>query len=226
VLARPLSSLVTGGFINDTAERNILKFAAANGAARVIAGQGALLFTPAASHLIRIRGTDGGSILSASHNPDAVDEDFGIQFNMPNGGPAPKSITQAMYDLTTKIDHYLKSDAHDVGLGSIGAYFDAGTTPLYLSARYYDPQLGMCLQPDWWAVTEPGVGTNKFSFKDPVILGNPIGFASVKDETAKIKGDKNGLKNSLSKAEAPAGKALKLCCERALCWGNASKTAA
>ena len=109
-----------GRFFNDTAVQIILKIAAANGAARVIVGQGAVLSTPAASHLIRKLGTDGGFILSASHNPGGEDEDFGIKFNMPNGGPAPEAITQAMYDLTTTIDHYLMSDAADVDLGRIG----------------------------------------------------------------------------------------------------------
>jgi phosphoglucomutase len=109
-----------GRFFNDSAVQIILKMAAANGAARVIVGQGAVLSTPSASHLIRKLGTDGGFILSASHNPGGEDEDFGIKFNMANGGPAPEAITQAMYDLTTRLDHYLISDAADVDLGRIG----------------------------------------------------------------------------------------------------------
>lgn len=109
-----------GRFFNDTAVQIILKMAAANGAAQVIVGQGAVLSTPAASHLIRKLGTDGGFILSASHNPGGVDEDFGIKFNMPNGGPAPETVTQAMYELTTTIDHYLISDGPDVDLNRIG----------------------------------------------------------------------------------------------------------
>ena len=86
-------TLVLGGdgrFFNDRAAQVILRMAAAGGAARVIVGQNALLSTPAASHLIRKRATDGGIILSASHNPGGPDADFGIKFNTPNGGPCAR----------------------------------------------------------------------------------------------------------------------------------------
>ncbi|HEX9859114.1 MAG TPA: alpha-D-glucose phosphate-specific phosphoglucomutase [Paracoccaceae bacterium] len=109
-----------GRYFNDTAAQIILKMAAANGAARVIVGQGAVLSTPAASHLIRLNGTDGGIIMSASHNPGGPEEDFGVKFNMPNGGPAPESVTEAMYAITQGISRYLISDAADVDLAVIG----------------------------------------------------------------------------------------------------------
>ena len=86
-----------GRYFNDRAAQVILRMAAANGAARVIVGQGAILSTPAASHLIRLNKTDGGIIMSASHNPGGPNEDFGVKFNMPNGGPAPEGVTEAMY---------------------------------------------------------------------------------------------------------------------------------
>lgn len=116
-------TLVVGGdgrFYNDRAVQIILKMAAANGVARMIAGQGGILSTPAASHLIRLNKTDGGIILSASHNPGGVDEDFGIKFNMSNGGPAPEHITEAMYQRTTAITQYHLLDAPDVDLGTVG----------------------------------------------------------------------------------------------------------
>jgi phosphoglucomutase len=116
-------TLVVGGdgrYFNAEAIQTILKMAAANGAARAIVGQGGLLSTPAASHLIRLNGTDGGIILSASHNPGGPDADFGIKFNTPNGGPAPESVTNAIYDRTRTIDAYLKLDAPDVDLGALG----------------------------------------------------------------------------------------------------------
>ncbi|MCG7947555.1 MAG: alpha-D-glucose phosphate-specific phosphoglucomutase, partial [Candidatus Thiodiazotropha taylori] len=102
-------SLVLGGdgrFYNREAIQIILRMAAANGVAKVIVGLGGLLSTPAASCLIRKYKTDGGIILSASHNPGGPDEDFGIKFNTPNGGPAPESVTEAIFDRTKQIDAY------------------------------------------------------------------------------------------------------------------------
>ncbi|MGV8988407.1 MAG: alpha-D-glucose phosphate-specific phosphoglucomutase [Cypionkella sp.] len=109
-----------GRYFNDRAAQVILRMAAANGAARVIVGQGALLSTPAASHLIRLNKTDGGIIMSASHNPGGPHEDFGVKFNMPNGGPAPEGVTEAMFQRTTEITEYKIVEAHDVDLGTIG----------------------------------------------------------------------------------------------------------
>ncbi len=109
-----------GRYFNAEAIQTILKMAAANGAAKVIVGQNGLLSTPAASHLIRLNKTDGGLILSASHNPGGIDEDFGVKFNVPNGGPAPENITQAMYEQTQTLESYTILRADDVDLGTIG----------------------------------------------------------------------------------------------------------
>ena len=109
-----------GRYFNDRAAQVILRMAAANGAARVIIGQGAILSTPAASHLIRLHKTDGGIILSASHNPGGPQEDFGLKFNMPNGGPAPEAVTEAMYRRTTEITEYRIWEGQDVDLTRLG----------------------------------------------------------------------------------------------------------
>ena len=109
-----------GRYFNDRAAQVILRMAAANGAARVIVGQGAILSTPAASHLIRLNKTDGGIIMSASHNPGGPTEDFGVKFNMPNGGPAPEGVTEAMYQRTTVITEYKMMTAQDVDLATVG----------------------------------------------------------------------------------------------------------
>ena len=111
-----------GRYFNDRAAQVILRMAAANGAERVIVGQGAILSTPAASHLIRLNKTDGGIIMSASHNPGGPNEDFGVKFNMPNGGPAPEGVTEAMYKRTTEITEYRVLEAQDVDLGRIGRH--------------------------------------------------------------------------------------------------------
>ncbi len=111
-----------GRYFNDRAAQVILRMAAANGAARVIVGQGAILSTPAASHLIRLNQTDGGIIMSASHNPGGPTEDFGVKFNMPNGGPAPEGVTEAMYQRTINITEYKVLEAQDVDLSAVGRH--------------------------------------------------------------------------------------------------------
>ena len=116
-------ALVIGGdgrFFNAEAIQTILRMAAANGAALAIVGQGGLLSTPAASHLIRLRGADGGLILSASHNPGGVDEDFGLKYNIANGGPAPETITDAIFAQTQTIHSYRTLDTGDIDLDRIG----------------------------------------------------------------------------------------------------------
>lgn len=115
-------TLVVGGdgrFFNDKATETILRMMAAQGADKAIIGQGALLSTPAASHLIRLNKTDGGIILSASHNPGGLDEDFGIKFNMPNGGPAPESVTDAMFARTKTLDAYQIWEGDKIDLTTI-----------------------------------------------------------------------------------------------------------
>ena len=109
-----------GRYFNAEAIQTILKMAAANGATEVIVGQGGLLSTPAASHLIRLNKTDGGFILSASHNPGGIDEDFGLKFNAANGGPAPESLTEKMFVQTTTLAEYHILQAPDVDLSQIG----------------------------------------------------------------------------------------------------------
>lgn len=111
-----------GRYFNDRAAQSILRMAAANGVARMIVGQHAFLSTPAASHLIRLNATDGGIIMSASHNPGGPNEDFGVKFNMANGGPATETLTEAMYQRTTEIAAYKTIVAPDVDLGVIGRH--------------------------------------------------------------------------------------------------------
>ena len=109
-----------GRFFNAEAIQTILKMAVANGAAKVIVGQNGLLSTPAASHLIRLNKTDGGIILSASHNPGGIDADFGVKFNVPNGGPAPEAVTAAMLKETLTLNSYRIARVPDTDLGTVG----------------------------------------------------------------------------------------------------------
>jgi len=117
------TALILGGdgrYFNRQAIQIIIKIAAANGFSELIIGQGGLLSTPAASHIIRKNKAFGGIILSASHNPGGPDEDFGIKYNVSNGGPAPEKVTDALYENSTTITEYKIADIADVDLDNIG----------------------------------------------------------------------------------------------------------
>jgi phosphoglucomutase len=116
-------TLVVGGdgrYHNREAVQTILKMAAANGFGRALVGRGGILSTPATSCVIRKHGAFGGLILSASHNPGGPTEDFGIKYNIGNGGPAPERITEAIFARTKEIDEFRILQAADVDLDRIG----------------------------------------------------------------------------------------------------------
>lgn len=116
-------TLVLGGdgrFYNRQAIQIILRMAAANGVGRILVGLGGIMSTPAASCIIRKYKAFGGIILSASHNPGGPDADFGIKYNITNGGPAPEKITDAIYARTKVIDSYKILSAQDINLDSLG----------------------------------------------------------------------------------------------------------
>lgn len=116
-------TLIVGGdgrYFNDDAIQIILCMASANGATKCIVGQGGILSTPAASHLIRLRKADGGLILSASHNPGGPDADFGLKYNGPNGGPATEIVTDKIYAATKTIDMYKITASGGVDLDTLG----------------------------------------------------------------------------------------------------------
>ncbi|MEB3340314.1 alpha-D-glucose phosphate-specific phosphoglucomutase [Okeania sp.] len=109
-----------GRYYNREAIQIILKMAAANGVGRMLVGQGGILSTPAASCIIRKNNAFGGIILSASHNPGGPEEDFGVKYNISNGGPAPEKVTSAIYERTKVIDSYKIIEATDVNLDELG----------------------------------------------------------------------------------------------------------
>ncbi len=118
-------TLVVGGdgrYYNLAAIDVIIKMAIANGFAELIIGQNGILSTPAASHVIRRNQAYGGIILSASHNPGGPDEDFGIKYNGDNGGPAAEKLTDAIYQHTREIDHYLSIDIPKVDISEVGEF--------------------------------------------------------------------------------------------------------
>lgn len=141
-------TLVLGGdgrYHNRAAVQTILRMAAARGYARVLVGCGGILSTPAVSAVIRRHHASGGIVLSASHNPGGPDGDFGIKYNVANGGPAPEKITEAVYAQTRTITSYLTLQAPDVPLDVVGES-QLGQTQIHILdpvADYADVMRGL-----------------------------------------------------------------------------------
>lgn len=117
-------TIVVGGdgrFGNRRAIGVIARMAAAHGVTKLITTTGGILSTPAASNLIRRHGAACGVILSASHNPGGPEGDFGVKINGANGGPAPESVTDAIYAATRELDGYRILEAEAPALESPGS---------------------------------------------------------------------------------------------------------
>jgi len=123
------ATLVLGGdgrYHNRQAIQTIIQMAAANGFSRVLVGQAGILSTPAASHVIRKYKTFGGMVLSASHNQGGISGDFGIKYNIGNGGPAPEKITDEVFAKSKVITQYKIVDLPDINIDTIGSTEFAG----------------------------------------------------------------------------------------------------
>jgi len=117
------ATLVIGGdgrYFSPETVQTILKIGSANGVKKFIVGKDSILSTPAASNVIRKYKADGGILLTASHNPGGPDNDFGIKYNVSNGGPAPENVTNKIYEVTKSINRYKVIEADPVDLSKIG----------------------------------------------------------------------------------------------------------
>jgi len=117
------STLVLGGdgrYFNTEALQIIIKLSAGNHVSKLIIGHEGIFSTPAVSAVVRVHKAFGAFILTASHNPGGPTADFGIKYNISNGGPAPENITNAIYEQTTTIKEFYSVDIPNVDLSKIG----------------------------------------------------------------------------------------------------------
>ncbi|MCJ1440660.1 MAG: Phosphoglucomutase-5 [Stictis urceolatum] len=117
------SFLVIGGdgrYYNPEVVQLIGKIGAAYGVKKLLIGRNGILSTPAASHVIRKRKATGGILLTASHNPGGPTQDFGIKYNLSNGGPAPESVTNKIFEASKTLTTYKIADIPEVDLSTTG----------------------------------------------------------------------------------------------------------
>ncbi|MCC6933248.1 MAG: alpha-D-glucose phosphate-specific phosphoglucomutase [Deltaproteobacteria bacterium] len=115
--------LVIGGdgrYYNDQAIQKIIKVALANGYQHIMVACTGVLSTPGTSAVIRTQKASGGFLLTASHNPGGMEHDFGIKYNIANGGPAPEKVTEAIYAQSKELTEYKVATVADVDINKIG----------------------------------------------------------------------------------------------------------
>nr|XP_019958242.1 PREDICTED: phosphoglucomutase-like protein 5 [Paralichthys olivaceus] len=95
-----------GRYFSRAAIEVIVQMAAANGIGRLVIGHNGLLSTPAVSCIIRKIKAIGGIILTASHNPGGPGGDFGIKFNVANGGPSPDTVMDRIHQVSRTLEEY------------------------------------------------------------------------------------------------------------------------
>ena len=176
-------TLVVGGdgrFYNLQAIQTILKMAAASGFDKVLVGQNGILSTPAASCVIRKYHAYGGLILSASHNPAGPDEDFGIKYNIGNGGPAPESVTDAIFEQTEKIEWYQIVECEDLDLSTVGHFELAGMAVEVIDAVADYAELMQELF-DFGAIRELLAGDFSMAFDAMHAVTGPYGKTIIED---------------------------------------------
>ncbi|RKF72960.1 Phosphoglucomutase [Golovinomyces cichoracearum] len=117
------STIVIGGdgrYWNPEVIQLIAKITAAYGVKKLLIGQAGIMSTPAASLIIRKRKATGGILLTASHNAGGPSNDFGIKYNLANGGPAPEHITNKIFEVSKSLTSYDIADIPDVDINTLG----------------------------------------------------------------------------------------------------------
>lgn len=178
------ATVVLGGdgrYHNDVAIQTILRMAAANGVAKVIVGQGGILSTPAASHLIRHFDAHSGFVLSASHNPAGPEGDFGIKFNVRGGGQAASSVTDAIYACSQQLGAYHLADCEPLAIDAVGEQVLGDMTVEVVDSTVLYAEL-MAKQFDFGAIRRLLAGGFKMAFDAMHAVTGPYATRILVDE--------------------------------------------
>ncbi|MEM9223862.1 MAG: alpha-D-glucose phosphate-specific phosphoglucomutase [Pseudomonadota bacterium] len=170
-----------GRYFNAEAIQTIIKMATAHGVGRILVGRNGILSTPAASAVIRKRKTDGGIILSASHNPGGANGDFGIKYNIAAGGPAPESVTEKIYEISKELTEYHIAEAPDVDLSALGETQSGGAVIEVIDPVAIYAEL-MCSLFDYGAIKAQFAGGFRMRFDAMHAVTGPYAKAILEGE--------------------------------------------
>lgn len=109
-----------GRYFSRAATEVIVQMAAANGIGRLVIGHNGILSTPAVSCIIRKIKAIGGIILTASHSPGGPGGDFGIKFNVSNGGPSPDTVIERIHQVSRTLEEYAICPDLHIDLSRLG----------------------------------------------------------------------------------------------------------
>lgn len=109
-----------GRYFSRVATEVIVQMAAANGIGRLVMGHSGLLSTPAVSCIIRKVKAIGGIILTASHDHGGPAGDFGVKFNVANGGPSPDTVMERISQVSRTLEEYAICPDLHIDLSRLG----------------------------------------------------------------------------------------------------------
>ncbi len=124
VIAPEGKTFVVGGdgrFYNSIAIQKLIKMSAANGVKKLIVGKNGYLSTPASSNMILKNHTDGGFVLTASHNPGGENGDFGIKYATETGGQCSSQVSDKIFEQTKNITEFKILQCEDIKLDILGS---------------------------------------------------------------------------------------------------------
>ena len=124
VIAPEGKTFVVGGdgrFYNNIAIQKLIKISAANGVKKLIVGKNGYLSTPASSNMILKNHTDGGFVLTASHNPGGENGDFGIKYATETGGQCSSQVSDKIFEQTKNITEFKILQCEDIKLDTLGS---------------------------------------------------------------------------------------------------------
>lgn len=124
VIAPEGKTFVVGGdgrFYNSIAIQKLIKMSAANGVKKLIVGKNGYLSTPASSNMILKNHTDGGFVLTASHNPGGENGDFGIKYATETGGQCSSQVSDKIFEQTKNITEFKILQCEDIKLDTLGS---------------------------------------------------------------------------------------------------------
>lgn len=111
-----------GRYYNDEIIQKIIKLASGNMVKKLFIAKDGIMATPAGSKLVVITKSDGGFLLTASHNMAGPNGDNGIKYSENTGGQLQQNTSDKIYEITRTISKYHIFDYGKFDYSKIGKF--------------------------------------------------------------------------------------------------------